>query len=51
MQAIFILLFGLFVDYGDQVGPEVDENSNSTALEIESQLDRFYPSEQILYNF
>ena len=41
MQAIIVLLFGLFVDYGDEVGPEV---SNSTEHIKSEELDRYYPS-------
>jgi len=46
MQANFILLFGLFVDYDTQAGAETKGNNTEKTGEVESQLDRFYPSKQ-----
>ena len=43
-QAIFILLFALFVDYGEDVGASHHRN-NSSSDDEGNQLDRFYPSE------
>ena len=44
---VFVVLFGIFVEYGEEVGPKMSHENNTkeeTATGQKSELDQFYPS-------